>query len=80
MSTESKTLWKCNKCGKEFERLQIHWGTSGGQKVDVLDYFCPFCPSNEVTFLGTKEQKNEYWNKEWDGLFDEEKEIELNDN
>lgn len=57
-------MWKCKKCGKTTERLLIHWGTSGGNKVDILDYFCPFCPSDELEFLGTEEEKNAYWDTE----------------
>jgi hypothetical protein len=63
-------LWKCNKCNNITERLQIHWGICGGQKVDVLDYFCPNCTSGKLSFLGTSEELNKYWDKEWDGGFD----------
>ena len=59
-------MWICNKCGKEQERLLIHWGTCGGHKVDVLDYFCYHCPSDELTFRGTKEEEDKYWDKEWE--------------
>ena len=59
-------MWKCNKCKKKTEQLQICWGISNGEKVDVLDYFCPYCSSNELTFQGTKEERDEYWDKEWD--------------
>lgn len=61
--------WKCEACGKEFERVLICWGEHGGQKVAVLDYFCPHCPSDKVTFQGTKQERNEYWRKEGDGDF-----------
>lgn len=70
-------MWKCEKCDNEFERLQIAWGTSCGEKVDVLDYFCPHCGNTgykeepQLTFLGTNEEKTTYWDKEWDGGFDE---------
>lgn len=57
--------WKCDKCEKETENLQICWGTCSGQKVDVLDYFCPSCPSSDLTFLGTEKEKEIYWRKEW---------------
>jgi len=61
-------MWKCHKCNNEFERLKIAWGTSGGMKVDVLDYFCPHCGNTDyreepqITFLGTKEDREMYWN------------------
>jgi len=58
--------WKCNECGKITEKLLINWGICCGKKVDVLDYFCPVCPSNELTFQGTKEELDEYWDKEWE--------------
>ena len=58
-------MWKCDECGKETEKLQICWGTSGGEKVDIIDWFCPNCPSNELTFVGTKEEEEAYWLKEW---------------
>ena len=57
--------WKCNKCGKEMDKLVIHWGMSTGQKVDILDYFCQHCPSDSLTFEGTLYEKDAYWNMEW---------------
>lgn len=62
-------MWKCNKCGAIIERLVICWGTSGGEKVDMIDYFCPKCPSGDLTFQGSKEEKDAYWNAEWRGDF-----------
>ena len=59
-------MWRCNKCGKETERLQIHWGMSGTEKVDVLDYFCPSCLFDELTFQGTEKEENDYWDTEWE--------------
>lgn len=41
----------------------------GIEKVDILDSFCPFCSSNQTTFLGTNDELNKYWNKEWDDSF-----------
>ena len=58
-------MWKCNECDKESERLLICWGESGGMKVDILEYFCPHCPSIELTFQGTKEENAAYWEMEW---------------
>ena len=63
--TKGKKIWKCDKCGKTTTHLQIHWGTSGNYKVDILDYFCPHCPSNELTFDGTEKEKEAYWDMEW---------------
>lgn len=60
-----KPMWKCQKCFKTTERLEIHWGMSGGEKVDVLDFFCPHCPSGDLKFLGTRKEEEEYWEKEW---------------
>jgi Zn finger protein HypA/HybF involved in hydrogenase expression len=57
--------WICDKCGKKTERLQIWWGECDGQKVDILDYFCPFCSSNDLTFQGTKKELDAYWDMEW---------------
>lgn len=71
-------MWQCIRCYREFERLQIAWGTSGGTKVGVLDFFCPHCGNSgssgerALVFIGTKEGKNAYWNKEWSGGFDED--------
>lgn len=58
--------WKCDECKKETDRLQICWGTCGSEKVDVLDYFCPHCPSTELTFQGAEEECQAYWRMEWD--------------
>jgi hypothetical protein len=60
-------MWKCEKCGAEFKRLQICWGTFGGEKVDVIDYFCPHCPNNQPVFQGTPQELEAYWKMEWDG-------------
>jgi len=59
-------MWKCYKCGITFERLQICWGTCCGEKVDVIDYFCPNCSNNEPIFTGTPKELEEYWKTEWD--------------
>ena len=58
-------MWKCNKCGKINEKLLICWGMSGGQKVDIIDYMCNHCPSDDLTFLGTKVEEDKYWEEEW---------------
>lgn len=58
-------IWKCNDCGSEFDRVQISWGMSGGEKVDILDYFCPHCLNDKPEFKGTKEQHDAYWKMEW---------------
>lgn len=60
-------LWKCDECHVEVDHLEIVWGDSGGQKVDVIDYFCPNCgTSNQLTPLpNTKKEREEYWDKEW---------------
>ena len=58
--------WLCNECNKESKRLLVQWEVSGGQKVDIIDYFCPHCPSNDLTFQGTKEEEDAYWNMEED--------------
>jgi hypothetical protein len=59
-------MWKCNKCGQETDRLIICWGESGGQKVDVIDYFCPNpdCGHTELTFQGTQKELDTWWDKE----------------
>lgn len=65
--------WKCLCCNTEFERLQITWGECCGQKVDILDYCCPCCGNTgykeepQLIFFGTEEEKNAYWDREWDG-------------
>ena len=67
--------WKCGKCQSEFGRLQIAWGVSGGEKVDVLDCFCPNCGNTgykdepQLVFMGTEKEKEDYWDKEWNGGF-----------
>ena len=58
-------MWLCNECGKKIERLQICWGESGGRKVDIIDYFCPYCPSNNLSFIGTQIEEDIYWDMEW---------------
>lgn len=58
-------MWKCDECGEITDTLTISWGMSGGHKVDVLDYFCPRCPSNDLTFQGTDNEKEDWWDKEW---------------
>lgn len=58
-------MWLCNECGGKTERLQICWGESGGQKVDIIDYFCPYCPSNNLSFIGTRIDEDSYWDMEW---------------
>ena len=68
-------MWKCEKCNKSFERLNICWGISGGKKVDILDYFCPHCGNAgypeepELVFQGKNAEREVYWNKEWKGEF-----------
>jgi Zn finger protein HypA/HybF involved in hydrogenase expression len=62
---EKKLVWKCNKCNKETAKLQICWGIDEGQKVDIIDYFCPFCGHDELTFRGTKKEKDAWWDNEW---------------
>ena len=59
-------MWECNECHKKTDELLIHWGESCGQKVDIIDYFCPHCPSTELTFHGTKEELNTWWDKQWE--------------
>lgn len=66
MTESQKEKWQCAECGKTTDRLLICWGMSGGQKVDVIEYFCPFCPSTELTFLGSKDELDAYWDMEWD--------------
>lgn len=69
-------MWKCEKCDQEFERLEIVWGESGGQKVDVIDYFCPYCGNTgykeepALTYIGTVDERNDYWDKEWSGKYE----------
>lgn len=53
-------MWKCDQCGDIFERLEIAWGTWGGEIVDILDYWCPNCGNTEykgeefpLCFIGT---------------------------
>ena len=66
-------FWKCTECGKEHERLQICWGMSYGEKVDVLDYFCQDCGCTDLDYSGTPLEKNDYWDKEWDNGFSRNK-------
>jgi hypothetical protein len=60
------SLWRCDKCNKRSKKLEICWGTSGTQKVDIIDYFCPHCSSPNLTFLGTQKELDAYWRKEWE--------------
>lgn len=68
-------MWYCEKCNEEFERLQIAWGISGGEKVDILDFFCSKCGNTgyreepKLIFNGTKAEEELYWNAEWNGEF-----------
>lgn len=57
--------WICKKCYNETDRLQIAWGESGGEKVDILDYMCPHCLHTELIFQGNKKELQEYWDMEW---------------
>lgn len=58
--------WICDKCKKETDKLFIVWGMCGLEKVDVLDYMCPHCNNEKLTFQGTKEQQDAYWDMEWE--------------
>ncbi len=58
--------WECNECGEKMNKLNIQWGICSGQKVDILDYFCLHCPSTELTFQGTKKEKDAWWGKQWE--------------
>lgn len=58
-------MWKCNSCGKINDSLEVVPGESGGQVVDILDYWCKHCGSANVTFTGSKDEENAYWDKEW---------------
>lgn len=60
-------VWKCDKCGTEYERLQIEWAEAGGEKVDIIGWTCtvPLCESSSLTFQGTVDQVREYWAMEW---------------
>jgi hypothetical protein len=70
-------MWRCKKCGNTFERLNICWGINCGHKVDIIDVFCPgdsegkYCSGDNFEWLGTKEGKDEYWDKEWNDKFEE---------
>ena len=70
-------LWKCDGCGRETNHLTICWGTCSGHKVDILDYFCPHCPSNKLTFQGTKEEREKFWEEQWknESEFEEEENV-----
>lgn len=60
-------LWKCDKCEETTERLQIAWGECLGEKVDILDWFCPACGHTNLTFQGTPNESTAYWDREWSG-------------
>lgn len=61
-----KKLFKCEKCGVVSDKVEIHWGMDCGKKVDIIDYFCTNCGSGKIYFIGTTEEKNEFWDTEWD--------------
>lgn len=65
MEQAPKPAWHCNKCNADFDELQICWGTVGTQKVDVLDWFCPTCGNENVTFNGTSAEQDAWWDKKW---------------
>ncbi|MCK5020659.1 MAG: hypothetical protein KAS32_26805 [Candidatus Peribacteraceae bacterium] len=58
-------MWDCKKCEKQSEKLQVCWGISGGEKVDLIDFFCPHCASYKVVFKGTDDERQAYWDMEW---------------
>ena len=59
-------MWKCNACGATFEKPIFNWAMSGGDKVDLLNMFCPDCPEDDMVFLGTKAEEDAFWNDAWE--------------
>ena len=59
-------MWKCNVCGAVFEKPIFNWAVSGGEKVDLLNTFCPSCPEDDMVFLGTAEEESAFWKNAWE--------------
>lgn len=67
---ENAGKWRCDGCDHITKRLKIHWDMCNGEKIGMLNYCCPKCPSNKLTFQGTTKEYEVYWRAEWLGNFD----------